>query len=128
MLLYFSGPSGLLTPAPLSVENKVPLKPVLGGLRDVALFHYPSCKNSIKPSLQFLCNFANFLFYRMNMYIVSSFTILSELVGKVQSSLKVIAGRVGYSPTTVIRQPFIRIPGIIQNRSAVPFLSLYKSI
>jgi hypothetical protein len=27
------------------------------GVRDVALIHYPSCTDSIKPSLQFLCNF-----------------------------------------------------------------------
>jgi hypothetical protein len=30
---------------------------VLGGVRDVALIHYLSCTDSIKPSLQFLCNF-----------------------------------------------------------------------
>jgi hypothetical protein len=30
---------------------------VLGGVRDVALIHYPSWTDSIKPSLQFLCNF-----------------------------------------------------------------------
>jgi hypothetical protein len=36
---------------------KCPLKPVLGGVRDVAPIHYPSCTDSIKPSLQFLCNF-----------------------------------------------------------------------
>jgi hypothetical protein len=41
----------------LSVENWGPLKPVLGGVRDVALIHYPSCTDSINPSLQFLCNF-----------------------------------------------------------------------
>jgi hypothetical protein len=52
--LYFSGPSESLMTALLSVENWVPLK---GGVRDVALIHYPSCSNSIKPSLQFLCNF-----------------------------------------------------------------------
>jgi hypothetical protein len=44
-------------PALLSVENWVPLKPVLGGVRDVALNKYPSCTDSIKPSQQFLCNF-----------------------------------------------------------------------
>jgi hypothetical protein len=27
------------------------------GVRDVALIHYPSCIDSIKQSLQFLCNF-----------------------------------------------------------------------
>jgi hypothetical protein len=27
------------------------------GIRDVDLFHYPSCTNSIKSSIQFLCNF-----------------------------------------------------------------------
>jgi hypothetical protein len=30
---------------------------VLGGVRDVARIHYPSCTDSIKTSLQFLCNF-----------------------------------------------------------------------
>jgi hypothetical protein len=38
-------------------EYWVPLKLVLGGVRDVARFHYPSCTDSIKPSLQFSCNF-----------------------------------------------------------------------
>jgi hypothetical protein len=56
-LLYFSGPSGSLMPALLSVENWVPLKPVLGGVRDVARIHYRSCTDSIKPSLQFSWNF-----------------------------------------------------------------------
>jgi hypothetical protein len=44
-------------PALLSVENGVPLKPVLGDVRDVAHFHYPSGTDSIKSSLQFSCNF-----------------------------------------------------------------------
>jgi hypothetical protein len=57
LLLYFSGPSGSLMPELLSVENLVPLKPVLGGVRDVACFHYPPCTDSIKQSLQFFCNF-----------------------------------------------------------------------
>jgi hypothetical protein len=56
-VVIFSGPSGSLMPALLSVENWVPLKPVLGGVRDVALIHYHSCTDSIKPSLQFSCNF-----------------------------------------------------------------------
>jgi hypothetical protein len=56
-VVIFSGPSGSLMPAPLSVENWVPLKPVLGGVRVVAFIHYLSCTDSIKPSLQFLCNF-----------------------------------------------------------------------
>jgi hypothetical protein len=30
---------------------------VQGDVRDVALFNYPSCTDSIKPSLQCLCNF-----------------------------------------------------------------------
>jgi hypothetical protein len=30
---------------------------VLGGIRDVGLFHYPSCTDSIKLSLQISCNF-----------------------------------------------------------------------
>jgi hypothetical protein len=33
------------------------VQPVLGGVRDVAPIHYPSCTDSIKPSLQFLCYF-----------------------------------------------------------------------
>jgi hypothetical protein len=53
----FIGPSGSLMPAILSVENWVPLKPMLGDVRDVALIHYPSCTDSIKRSLQFSCNF-----------------------------------------------------------------------
>jgi hypothetical protein len=56
-VVYFSGSSGSLMPAQLSVENWVPLKPVLGVVRDVAFIHYPSCTDSIKPSLQFSCNF-----------------------------------------------------------------------
>jgi hypothetical protein len=35
----FSGPSGSLSPALLSVKNWVPLKPVLGCVRDVAICH-----------------------------------------------------------------------------------------
>jgi hypothetical protein len=34
------------------------LKPVLEGVRDVELIHYPSCTDSIKPTLQFSRNFA----------------------------------------------------------------------
>jgi hypothetical protein len=30
---------------------------MLGGVRDVARIHYPTCTDSIKPSLQFSCNF-----------------------------------------------------------------------
>jgi hypothetical protein len=55
-VVIFSGPSGSLMPALLSVENLVPLKPVLGGMRDIALIHNP-CKDSIKLRLQFSCNF-----------------------------------------------------------------------
>jgi hypothetical protein len=55
-VVIFSCPSGSLMPALLSVENKVLLKPVLGDVRDVALIHYPSCTDSIKPSLQFFFN------------------------------------------------------------------------
>jgi hypothetical protein len=33
---------------------------VLGGVRDVALLHYPSCTDSMKQSLQFSCKFAVF--------------------------------------------------------------------
>jgi hypothetical protein len=60
VLSYFSGPSGSSSPALLRVENRVPLKPVIGVVRDVAFFHYPSCTDSIKPSLQFSCNFGVF--------------------------------------------------------------------
>jgi hypothetical protein len=42
-------------PALLSVANWV--QPMLGGVWDVALIHYPSCTDSIKPSLQCSCNF-----------------------------------------------------------------------
>jgi hypothetical protein len=56
-VVIFSCPSGSLMPALLSVENWVPLKPVLGGVMDVALIYYPSCTDSIKPSQQFSCNF-----------------------------------------------------------------------
>jgi hypothetical protein len=58
MLLYYFGPSISLSPALLSVENWVPLKPLLGGVGDDALFHYPSRTDSIKPSLQFSSDFA----------------------------------------------------------------------
>jgi hypothetical protein len=44
-------------PALLSVENRVPLKPVLGDVRDIAFFHYTACTDSIKRSLHFSCNF-----------------------------------------------------------------------
>jgi hypothetical protein len=37
----------------------IPVKLVLAGMRDVALFHYPSRTDSIKPSLQFACYFAD---------------------------------------------------------------------
>jgi hypothetical protein len=56
-VVIFSGPSGSLMPTLLSVKNWVPLKAVLGGVRDVALIHFPSCTDSIKPSLQFLYYF-----------------------------------------------------------------------
>jgi hypothetical protein len=42
----------------LNVEHGLPFKQVLEGVRDVTLIHYPSRTDSIKPSLQFLCNFA----------------------------------------------------------------------
>jgi hypothetical protein len=41
VLIYFSGPSESLMPALLSVENRVPLKPVLENVRVVALIQYP---------------------------------------------------------------------------------------
>jgi hypothetical protein len=75
----FSGPSGSLLPALLSVENLVPLKPVLGGVSDVALIHYPSCTDTIKPNLQFSYNFvviiaslSNWACYILN-YALSDF-------------------------------------------------------
>jgi hypothetical protein len=40
----------------IHIPNSWPLL-VLGGVRDFALIHYPSCTDSIKPSLQFSCNF-----------------------------------------------------------------------
>jgi hypothetical protein len=55
-VLHFSVHCLLITPL-LSVENWVPLAPVLGGMRDVALIHYPSYTDSINPSLQFSSNF-----------------------------------------------------------------------
>jgi hypothetical protein len=55
-VVTFSGPSGSLMPALFGVENWVPLKPVLAGVRDVALLHYPSCIDSNKQRLQFCCN------------------------------------------------------------------------
>jgi hypothetical protein len=51
VLLYFFGPSGSLMPSLLSAAQAG-----AGGVRDVALIHYPSCTNSIKPGLQFLRN------------------------------------------------------------------------
>jgi hypothetical protein len=48
---------GIIDSSTLSFENWVPLKPVLGGVMNVALIHYPSCTNSIKPSLQTSCYF-----------------------------------------------------------------------
>jgi hypothetical protein len=51
VLLYFAGPSGSLTQALLSIECWVMLKPVLGGIRDVAHVYYPSCTDSTKRSL-----------------------------------------------------------------------------
>jgi hypothetical protein len=60
VLLYLSGRSGSMSLALLSSENLGPLKPVLGGVRDVALIHFSSCTDSIKLSLQFLYNFAVF--------------------------------------------------------------------
>jgi hypothetical protein len=41
VLLYFSSPSGSLMPALLRIENWIPLKPVLGSVRDVALYVIP---------------------------------------------------------------------------------------
>jgi hypothetical protein len=49
--LCFSDP---LRPALVRVENWEPLKPVVWCVRDVALIHYHSCTDSVKPSLQFL--------------------------------------------------------------------------
>jgi hypothetical protein len=59
-VVIFSGPSGSLSSALVCVENSVPLKPMLGGVRDVALLYYPSCTDSNKPSLQFPRNCAVF--------------------------------------------------------------------
>jgi hypothetical protein len=57
VLLIVSGPSGSLIPELLSVENRGQVNPVPGGVRLVALIHYPSCADSFKPSLNFSCNF-----------------------------------------------------------------------
>jgi hypothetical protein len=57
LLLYYLGPTGSLISALLSVEKRVPFKPVLEGVVDVELIHYSSCTDSIKPSLPFSCNF-----------------------------------------------------------------------
>jgi hypothetical protein len=46
-----------------------------GGVRDDALFHYPSCKYSIKPCLQFSFKFAVLGFRRISVYQI--FTILN---------------------------------------------------
>jgi hypothetical protein len=43
---------GIIDASTIIVEKWVPLKPVLEGGRDVVRFHYPSCTDSIKPSLQ----------------------------------------------------------------------------
>ena len=51
VLLYFFLVLGINDYNTFSIGNRVPLKPVLGAVRDVALFHYLSWTNSIKPSL-----------------------------------------------------------------------------
>jgi hypothetical protein len=60
VLFYFSGPSGSLIPSLWRIENGIPLKPVLGCLSDVALFHHHFFTHSIKPGLQCSCYFADF--------------------------------------------------------------------
>jgi hypothetical protein len=99
VLLYFSGPSGSLMPALFSVENWVTLKPVIGGVRDVALIHFPSCTDSIKPSLQFSCNFdvinasegslcfQNFLFCHVGLSLGILFFLISIYLMICKSSL-----------------------------------------
>jgi hypothetical protein len=61
VFLTVSGPLGSLMPALLSVEDWVPLlRTAQAGarsVRGVALIHYPSYTDSIKPNLQFSCNF-----------------------------------------------------------------------
>jgi hypothetical protein len=52
-IVIFVWPFGVIYCGTLRVVNWEPLKPVLGGRRDVALFHFPSCTYSIKPSLNF---------------------------------------------------------------------------
>jgi hypothetical protein len=53
VLLYFFRSIGIILPSTF-------IKSVLRVVKDVALFHYPSCTDSIKSSLQFSCNFAVF--------------------------------------------------------------------
>jgi hypothetical protein len=43
VVIFFWSFGIIMTPTLLSVENWLPLKPVIGGLRDVACFHNPSC-------------------------------------------------------------------------------------
>jgi hypothetical protein len=49
------------------------LRPVLRGVRDAARIHNPSCTDSIKPSLQFSCNFVVLMLTRD--HFVSRFLI-----------------------------------------------------
>jgi hypothetical protein len=49
-----------LISAIFSVENLLPLNLVLEGVRDIALFYYPLCTDSVKLSLKFSYNFTDF--------------------------------------------------------------------
>jgi hypothetical protein len=66
----FSDKSGSLSSELSSDEDWVPLKLVLGGVREVSVFHY-LCQHTIKPSLQFSCNLIVFNCFRG----ITSFTI-----------------------------------------------------
>jgi hypothetical protein len=67
-VVIFSGSSNLLSPALLSVESWVPLKPVLGGVKDEELFF-------IIPHVQIqsnrICNFHVILLYLLLRWITS---------------------------------------------------------
>jgi hypothetical protein len=53
--------------------TRVPLKPMLGGVRVVAHFHYPTCTDLIKPCLLFSCKMLFLCFLG-----ITSFQIFEE--------------------------------------------------
>jgi hypothetical protein len=60
LLLHLSCPSRSFIPALLRVVNCLPVKPVLDGVSDVALFHSPTCTDLKKPGLQCSGNFDDY--------------------------------------------------------------------